>query len=119
MSRKTEYFVDVDAMVVRKTVGTSVDETSEQITQTWELDFSGCTTEQLLTYATSDRVISLQGRYRGKPFGDDGDVIRFDVAKECKPRVRLTKLEKIARELEGASAEQFEQIKAWIASQTK
>lgn len=67
---ETVFEIDVDQMIVRKTVCTTVN--AKEYKQVWKMDLSGCDKRDLLDLASRAFVIDMQAKFRNKNF-DEAD----------------------------------------------
>lgn len=113
-------FIDSEKKVVTVDVDVKVSKDADSESLTWTLDYSHCDMDDLLERASRTDVITLQARYRAKPF----DQSEFDVASDlpgratsapkdpkatilqAAKRLSAEELEAILRELKGDSEEE-------------
>ena len=98
---KTSKTIDVDGMVVTAIVSTKTSKSAEPIVMTWELHYKDVDSASLLAKASANDIITLQNRYRTKPF----EQTRFDIAVDLKERPRLTAVDKARRQVAQMSDE--------------
>jgi len=95
---ETSKTVNVEKREVVAIVTVRASRSDPERTFTWVLDYSKCDDAQLLEKASRSDIITLQARWRAKPF----DQTHFNVAEDLKERPRLTEAAKAKRELERA-----------------
>ena len=96
VDKETTRVIDAENRTVEAIVSVRTSKDAPEQTFTWILDYSKVDLASLLEKASRTDVITLQARYRTKPF----DQRRFNIATDIVERPRLTDKERVKRAIE-------------------